>query len=532
MPSTYERWIALLVFNADIHIHWRNLGVDAENMNKSQSCDEFSNCDDEIYSNVDYSQQARKVAARSSQDCSQSLKKKPMPLPKPQPSISTPLTSNRSNNSSASDHHPGFYTDDQNCRFNSTGKYSAYHEDEATYDEVGSAHCRSLPATVSTPQEALSLYEDAKEVRQQRLSLYPLQNHKKPKSAETLESKICEEVEPQYSEAIQVTKNKLGPLENGWQLYSDVDSAVQTGAQHMTMVPSDNGEDEDPIYDDVYIEKVPKKKRVASECPAKLPLTGRAQTIDDALRRKQKSTCIDPTYSGRQKQLCSKELGESNIYEEPMSVVNSRLQKSECTDSAPEAIYDEAAVVLASGLLPSERDEEPLYDEAVAVKTRCLGRPDLGKAGKALKQKNMEEEPKEPVYDEARPVVDAKLPLGEREVALRKSSAIVMRSKKEDPYQRAASVRGSFMEDSSDDDEPTYYNLLLVKMSLERCNRLFYAAFDHQFTMEKLESKARRLSKLWGDVPGLKIGMIPETRSPDFHQQLKAGTVLLVENLS
>src|SRR6218665_953357 len=229
MPSTYEQWIALLVFNADIHILWWNLGVDAENMNKSQSCNEFSNGDDEIYSNVDYSQQARKVAARSSQNCSQSLKKKPMPLPKPQPSISTPLTSNRSNNSSASDHHPGFYTDDQNCRFNSTGKYSAYHEDEATYDEIGSAHCRSLPATVSTPQEALSLYEDAKEVRQQRLSLYPLQNHKKPKSAETLESKICEEVEPQYSEAIQVTKNKLGPLENGEQLYSDVDSAVQTG---------------------------------------------------------------------------------------------------------------------------------------------------------------------------------------------------------------------------------------------------------------------------------------------------------------
>lgn len=499
---------------------------------KAQSGDDFSNCDDEMYSNVDHSVQTRMVAARSSRERSQSLKKKPMPLPKPlQAPIPTPLTNNRNNSSSSSDH-PGFYKD--NHQFNSTGKYGTYQEDldEPSYDDVylwkgdsGSPQCQSLPATVSTPQEAL--YEEAREVRRERLSLYPAPIHHKPKTAETIASESCEDLEPQYSEAMPVREDKLGLHENEDQMCSDLDSAVQADALLMTMEG-----DEDPIYDDVNIETVP-EKRAASECPPKLPPTTRAQATGVVIRPKKISTRIEPPDIVSRKQLCSGKLSESHLYEEPVPVVNSQLQESECVDNMSEPIYDEAATVLARNLLPSEKDEEPLYDEAAVVKASCLGRPDFGKNGKAVKQRNIKEPNKEPVYEEARHVVDSKLPLGERETTLQKSSPIVMRcKKKEDLYRRAASVRGSFMEDSSDEDEPTYYNLLLVKMSLERCNRLFYAAFDHQFTMEKLENKARRLSRLWGDGPGLKIAMIPETRSLDYHQQLKPGTVLLMENLS
>lgn len=498
---------------------------------KAQSGDDFLNFDDEMYSNVDHSVVTQVVAARSSRERSQSLKKKPMPLPKPlQTPIPTALTSNRRNSSSSSDH-PEFYKDNHH-QFNSTGKCGTYQEDldEPSYDDVylwkgasGSPQCQSLPSTVSTPQEAL--YEEAKEVRRERLSLYPAPIHQRLKTAETISSEICEDLESQYSEAMPVREDKLGLHENEYEMCSDLESAVQADALCMAM------EDEDPIYDDVNIETVP-EKRAASECPPKLPLTTRAQATGVVTRPKQISTRLEPADIVHRKQLCSEQLRERHLYEEPVPVVNSQLQESECVDNMSEPIYDEAATVLARNLLPSEKDEEPLYDEAAVVKASCLGGPDFGRPGKALKQKNIKEQDKEPVYDEARHVVDSKLPLSERETTLQKSSPIVMRcKKKEDPYRRAASVRGSFMEDSSDEDEPTYYNLLLVKMSLERCNRLFYAAFDHQFTMEKLENKARRLSRLWGDVPGLKIAMIPETRSLDYHQQLKPGTVLM-ENLS
>ena len=85
-------------------------------------------------------------------------------------------------------------------------------------------------------------------------------------------------------------------------------------------------------------------------------------------------------------------------------------------------------------------DDEPLYEEAVPVRFQNL-----------MDLKNTPYEMEEPIYDEAQAV---KLPRFDS------------RTKVESLYQTAIEVNREFDEDVSDEEEPCYFNLLLLKNSV------------------------------------------------------------------
>lgn len=252
------------------------------------------------------------------------------------------------------------------------------------------------------------------------------------------------------------------------------------------------------------------------------PLYDEAATVLTNCVRKQAEPLYDeaaPVIKTRPKERATT---EEPLYDEAATVIKDCARGRERVE---ESLYDEAATVNKSHVEEQEEQEEPLYDDvAIRVLKKRVNRPakigessyDEAEMGYCAKE---QVEPACALYGTPVDVEGSKLPLDERRLVSNKARPLSHRCRKENPYRLAMSVRESFKEDSSDDEEPLYYNLLMVKMSLERCNQMFYENLDSQLTMWNLEKKAHRLCHLWGNAPAPKL----IARTTDHHQQLKPG---------
>lgn len=197
---------------------------------------------------------------------------------------------------------------------------------------------------------------------------------------------------------------------------------------------------------------------------------------------------------------------EESLYAEPIEVAGHLLPSYERNvqeaDLSPEPIYDEASAVCASRLPSMEKSkwpaskspespEEHLYEDAATVLVKKLPSGEVNGTFR-----NKFKAPVEPIYCEAEPVVSRKQPVEQKN----SNSKPV-----ENHYAEAAEVKKS--DESSDEEEPMYFNLLLLQKSIAN-QSLWNSRADPFHDKAKLEQNARRFSaiKVLPALPPKKLG--------------------------
>lgn len=196
---------------------------------------------------------------------------------------------------------------------------------------------------------------------------------------------------------------------------------------------------------------------------------------------------------------------EESLYAEPIEVAGHLLPSYERNvqeaDLSPEPIYDEASAVCASRLPSMEKSkwpvskspEEHLYEDAATVSLKKLPSGELNGT-----VRNKFKVPAEPIYCEAGPAVSKKQPV-EQKNSNSKPAPV------ENLYAEAAEVKKS--DESSDEEEPMYFNLLLLQKSIAN-QSLWNSRADPFHDKAKLEQNARRFSaiKVLPTLPPKKTG--------------------------
>lgn len=215
-------------------------------------------------------------------------------------------------------------------------------------------------------------------------------------------------------------------------------------------------------------------------------------------------------------------VAEESLYAEPLAVAGHLLPVDERNvreaELREEPIYDEASTVLASRLTsiekpkrpvskpPPEAPEEHLYEDAAIVMVKKLP---SGEVNGTLRNKTKASV--EPIYCEAEPVVSRKLPVEQKNSNSRPTPV-------ENLYAEAAEVKKS--DESSDEEEPMYFNLLLLQKSIAN-QSLWTSRADPFLDKAKLEQNARRFSSAVRVLPtpppknfvGRHLGLVREESS-------------------
>lgn len=188
---------------------------------------------------------------------------------------------------------------------------------------------------------------------------------------------------------------------------------------------------------------------------------------------------------------------QDGIYGVPLPVAGHRLPPAKKGNVDPETLYDEASTVCISRI-PDRKpaftrgnsnsiEEENLYEDAVAVSSPN-SQGDLYEDAVAVSQYKLppaeangtrgktRNVSAEPIYCEATPVLSTRLPRDENH-ANRKPS------------------QGSYEADSSDDEDPLYFNLVLLQKSMGN-QKLWNSRADPQMGRAKVEQNARRISTI------------------------------------
>lgn len=187
---------------------------------------------------------------------------------------------------------------------------------------------------------------------------------------------------------------------------------------------------------------------------------------------------------------------QDGLYGIPIPVAGHRLPLAKKGNVDPEPLYDEASAVCVSRI-PDRKpaftrgssnsiEEENLYEDAVAVSKPNL--QDLYEDAVAVSQYKLplaeangthsksRNIPVEPIYSEATPVLSTRLPRDENHAKNNLS-------------------QGNFEADSSDDEDPLYFNLVLLQKSMGN-QKLWNSRADPHKGRAKVEQNARRISTI------------------------------------